>query len=138
MSLKTMLNEFRDFAIKGNMIDMAVGIIIGAAFGTVIKSLVADVIMPPIGVLLGGVDFSALGITLQEAAAGKEAVAIKYGAFLNNLFSFVVVAFCVFMLVKAVNQLKARFEEEKVVAPSEPPRQEVLLKEIRDALTNKN
>ncbi len=127
------IKEFKEFAIKGNMLDMAVGIIIGAAFGTVIKSLVADVIMPPIGLAMGGVDFSGLAIQLKEAADGKEAVLLRYGVFINNVISFLIVAFAVFMIVKAVNSFK-RKEEEK---PAEPPKQEVLLGEIRDLLAKK-
>ena len=130
-----MLSEFKEFAIKGNMIDMAVGIIMGAAFGTVVASLVKDVIMPPIGQLMGGVDFSSLKIPLAEAAAGKEAAAINYGTFINNLISFLVVAFAVFMLVKAVNAAKAQFEEKKAEEPDpEPSSTDKLLMEIRDNL----
>lgn len=124
-----MLQEFKEFAIKGNMIDMAVGFIMGGAFGTVISSLVKDVIMPPIGMLMGGVDFSNLGIALGTNPKGEE-VLIKYGAFMNSVISFLILAACVFALVKIVNSLKREQEE----APAEPPRQEVLLEEIRDAL----
>ena len=136
-----MLNEFKKFAVKGNMLDMAVGIVIGAAFGTIIKSLVADVLMPPLGLLMGGVDFSALKITLQNGAAAVmdgekvvtpavEAVTINYGTFINNVISFVIVAFALFMVIKAMNSFKEK-EEEK---PAAPPKQEVLLEEIRDLL----
>ncbi len=129
------LSEFKDFAVKGNMVDMAVGIIIGGAFGTIVKSLVQDVIMPPIGLMLGDVDFSAIKLTLKEAAGEAEAVTMNIGAFINNVISFLIVAFCVFLLVKAVNRLKAEFEEKKEEeAAAEPPRSEVLLEEIRDAL----
>lgn len=124
-----MIQEFKEFAIKGNMIDMAVGFIMGGAFGTVVSSLVKDVIMPPIGMLMGGVDFSNLGIALGTNPKGEE-VLIKYGAFMNSVISFLILAACVFALVKIVNALK-RKEEEK---PADPPRQEVLLEEIRDAL----
>lgn len=124
-----MFQEFKEFAIKGNMIDLAVGFIMGGAFGTVISSLVKDVIMPPIGMLMGGVDFSNLGIALGTNPKGEE-VLIKYGAFINSVISFLILAACVFLLVKIVNSLK-REEEEK---PAAPPRQEVLLEEIRDAL----
>jgi len=124
-----MLQEFKDFAIKGNMIDMAVGFIMGGAFGTVISSLVKDIIMPPVGMLMGGVDFSNLGYTLGTNPEGKE-VAINYGTFFNSIISFTILAFCIFMLVKAVNTLKKKAEEE----PAAPPKQEVLLEEIRDAL----
>jgi len=132
-----MFKEFRDFALRGNVVDMAVGIIIGAAFGTIVKSLVSDVIMPPIGLLLGNVDFSNLFITLSgeaqptlEAAKKAGATTLNYGAFINTVISFIIVAFCVFLLVKQMNRLK-RKEEEK---PAEPPKQEVLLEEIRDLL----
>ena len=131
-----MLTEFKKFAVKGNMLDMAVGIVIGAAFGTIIKSLVADVIMPPIGMLMGGVDFSQLKITLQEAVAATEttaaveAVTINYGNFLNAVVAFVIVAFALFMVIKAMNAMK----EKEEAAPTAPPKQEVLLEEIRDLL----
>jgi large conductance mechanosensitive channel len=132
-----MFKEFRDFAVRGNVIDMAVGIIIGAAFGTIVKSLVSDVIMPPIGILLGNVDFADFFITLSgqsqptlEAAKKAGAVTLNYGAFINTVISFVIVAFCVFLLVKQMNRLKKK-EEEK---PTAPPKQEVLLEEIRDLL----
>jgi large conductance mechanosensitive channel len=132
-----MFKEFRDFAVRGNVIDMAVGIIIGAAFGTIVKSLVSDVIMPPIGLLLGNVDFTDLFITLSgqsqptlEAAKKAGAVTLNYGAFINTVISFIIVAFCVFLLVKQMNRLKKK-EEEK---PAAPPKQEVLLEEIRDLL----
>jgi len=101
-----MLKEFREFALRGNVVDMAVGIIVGAAFGTIVQSLVADVIMPPIGLVLGRVDFSSLDITLKPATAAAPAVAIKYGTFINHIVSFVIVAFCVFLLVKQVNRLR--------------------------------
>ena len=132
-----MFKEFRDFAVRGNVIDMAVGIIIGAAFGTIVKSLVSDVIMPPIGLLLGNVDFNDFFITLSgpaqptlEAAKKAGAVTLNYGAFINTVISFIIVAFCVFLLVKQMNRLKKK-EEEK---PAAPPKQEVLLEEIRDLL----
>ena len=134
-----MLKEFKKFAVKGNMLDMAVGIVIGAAFGTIIKSLVADVLMPPLGLLMGGVDFSALKLTLQEAvaatdsAAAVEAVTINYGTFINNVISFVIVAFALFMVIKAMNTFKEK-EEEKPAEPPKPSNEEVLLTEIRDAL----
>ncbi|MCB1529033.1 MAG: large-conductance mechanosensitive channel protein MscL [Hyphomicrobiaceae bacterium] len=131
-----MIKEFKEFAVKGNMIDMAVGIIIGGAFGTIVKSLVDDVIMPPIGLMLGGVDFSDIKLTLAEAANGKDAVTMNIGAFINNVISFLIVAIAVFLLVKSINELKRRFEEEKEepVADPEPSLQEKLLMEIRDEL----
>lgn len=137
-----MLKEFKEFAVKGNVLDMAVGIIIGAAFGTVVKSLVADVIMPPIGLLLGGVDFSNLFITVggdgtayETLAAAQEAgaVTVNYGVFFNEIISFLIVAFAVFMLVRSFNKLKKE-EEAAPAAPPEPSKEEVLLGEIRDLL----
>ncbi len=134
------VNEFKEFAVKGNMVDMAVGIIIGGAFGTIVKSLVNDIIMPPIGYLAGGLDFASMFFdptggehASLEAAREAGAPAIAYGLFINNLISFVIVAWAVFMLVKGMNAMK-RKEEEAPEAPAEPPRQEVLLEEIRDAL----
>ena len=127
------IKEFQEFAVKGNVVDMAVGIIIGGAFGTIVKSLVSDVIMPPIGLALGGVDFSDLVITLREATADAEAVTLNYGSFINNVISFLVVAWAVFLLVKAMNSMKKKQEEAPAEAPA-PPRNEVLLEEIRDLL----
>jgi large conductance mechanosensitive channel len=129
--------EFRDFAVRGNMVDMAVGIIIGGAFGTIVQSLVKDVIMPPIGIALGGVDFSDIKIPLKAAAPGQEAVTMNIGLFLNNVISFLIVAAAVFMLVKAINELRKRFEAEQEKPPAAPPPSEVYLKEIRDALVKK-
>jgi len=127
------VKEFREFAVKGNVVDMAVGIIIGGAFGTIVKSLVSDVIMPPVGLLLGGVDFAELVVTLREATADAEAVTLNYGAFINTVISFLVVAWAVFLLVKGMNNLK-RKEEQAPAEPPAPPKQEVLLEEIRDLL----
>ena len=129
-----MIQEFKDFALKGNMVDMATGIIIGAAIGTLVGSLVKDVIMPPIGLLLGGVDFSAIKIPLAAAANGKPEVAINIGTFINNIISFLIVAFVIFMLIKMMNAMKAA---EAAAPPPPPPPSEVYLKEIRDALTKK-
>ena len=134
-----MFNEFKKFALKGNMLDLAVGFIMGGAFGTIVSSLVKDVLMPPLGLLMGGVDFSALKITLKSAipatdtAKAIEAVSINYGAFLNNVISFVIVAFAMFMIIKAMSRLQKKEE----AAPSAPPAQEVLLAEIRDLLKKK-
>ena len=135
-----MMKEFKDFAVKGNVMDMAIGIIIGGAFGTIVKSLVSDVLMPPIGLLMGGVDFANLFHVLGEGSfetldAAKEAGAatINYGIFINNIISFLIVAFAVFMLVKGLNSAKKKEAE----APAEPPKpssEEVLLGEIRDLL----
>lgn len=139
-----MLKEFREFAMRGNVVDMAVGIIIGAAFGKIVDSLVKDLIMPPIGLLLGKVDFSNLFFVLREgstaapyltidAAQKAGAVTFNYGLFINTLISFLIVAFAVFMLIRAINRLK-RKEEAKPAAPAAPPEEVVLLREIRDAL----
>ncbi len=128
-----MLKEFQDFAVKGNVVDMAVGIIIGGAFGTIVKSLVSDIIMPPIGIMMGELDFSKLAFTLKAATAETEAVTMNYGMFINNVISFLVVAWAVFMLVKGMNSLKKK-EEEAPSEPPAPPKSEVLLEEIRDVL----
>ena len=125
-----MISEFKDFAIKGNMVDMAVGIIMGGAFGTIIKSLVDDIIMPPIGLLMGGVDFSKIGITLQEATADAEAVTMNVGLFINACIAFLIISFVLFQLIKGMNAMKKKEE----AAPAAPPKSEVLLEEIRDAL----
>jgi large conductance mechanosensitive channel len=127
-----MLQEFKEFAIKGNAIDMAVGIIIGAAFGKVISALVADVFMPPIGVLVGGVNFSDLALTLKEAAGNTPAVTLNYGNFIQTLVDFTIIAFAIFMAVKFINRLKKK--EAAPVATPEPSREERLLTEIRDLL----
>lgn len=129
----SMIKEFQEFAVKGNVVDMAVGIIIGGAFGTIVKSLVSDIIMPPIGLLMGGIDFSQLVVTLKDATADAEAVTINYGVFINNVISFLIVAWAVFMLVKGMNSLKKKAEEAPA-APAEPPKEQVLLAEIRDLL----
>lgn len=131
-----MLSEFKDFAVKGNVVDMAVGIIVGAAFGKIVSSFVKDIIMPPIGVMMGGVDFSDLAYTIQEAAGDAPAVAIKYGAFVQTIADFIIVALAIFMAVKVMNSLK-RKEEEAPKAPPKPSNEEVLLTEIRDLLKNK-
>jgi large conductance mechanosensitive channel len=128
-----MLQEFKTFAVKGNAVDMAVGIIIGAAFGKIVSSLVGDVIMPPIGIILGGVDFSNLSIVLKAAMDQAPAVTLNYGKFIQTVIDFIIIAFSIFLLVKGINMLK-RKEEEK---PAEIPKQEVLLGEIRDLLKTK-
>ena len=155
----SMLKEFKEFAMRGNVVDLAVGIIIGGAFGTIVKSMVDDVIMPPIGMLTGGIDFSKLKLVIQEGKDGAEAkaavmdgdtvvtpaveaidavseVAINYGSFINNVITFLIVAFAVFMLVKIMNSLQKQ-EEEKPAAPPEPSGEEKLLGEIRDLLAKK-
>ncbi|WP_306251446.1 large-conductance mechanosensitive channel protein MscL [Parvularcula sp. IMCC14364] len=130
-----MLNEFKEFAVKGNMVDMAVGIILGGAFGTIVKSLVDDILMPPIGLLMGGVDFADIKLTLKpgDAAAEIDPVTMNFGLFFNAFIAFLIVAIALFFVIKAINELKKK-EEEAPAAPAEPPRQEVLLEEIRDAL----
>jgi large conductance mechanosensitive channel len=129
----SMIKEFKEFAMRGNVVDLAVGIIIGGAFGKIVTSLVNDVLMPPIGMLLGGVDFSNLAFTLKQAAAGDPAVVIKYGAFINTVIDFVIVAFAIFLLIRAINSFKKKEE----AAPAPPPKQEVLLTEIRDLLKSR-
>ena len=139
-----MLKEFKEFAMRGNVVDMAVGIIIGAAFGKIITSLVNDLIMPPIGLLLGNVDFSNLFIVLKSGAAGGPyltveaaqkagAVTFNYGAFINTCISFLIVAFAVFLLIRVINRLK-RKEEQEPASPAPTPEDILLLREIRDAL----
>ena len=128
-----MMKEFKEFAVKGNVVDMAVGIIIGAAFGKIVSSAVGDVIMPPIGVLLGGVDFSNLAFTVKEAAGEVPAVIISYGKFIQTVIDFTIIAFTIFIVIKGINSLK-RKEEEAPAAPPEPSKEEILLTEIRDLL----
>ena len=142
-----MLKEFREFAVKGNVVDMAVGIIIGAAFGKIVDSLVKDLIMPPVGLLLGNVDFANMFFVLKQGAAAGPyatveaaqkagAITFNYGMFINNIVSFVIVAFAVFLLVKWINNMRRKQEETPKAAP--PPAEDVvLLREIRDALTRK-
>jgi len=132
----SMMKEFKEFAMRGNVMDMAIGIIIGGAFGKIISSFVTDVMMPPIGMLLGGVDFSTLAITLKEGAEGVEPVLIKYGVFINTTIDFIIIAFAIFMVIKAMNSMKKK-EEEKPAAPPAPSKEEVLLSEIRDELRKK-
>lgn len=125
-----MISEFKDFAIKGNVVDMAVGIIIGGAFGKIVSSFVEDIIMPPIGMLMGGVDFSNLLFTLQKAVGDTPAVSINYGKFAMTVLDFTIIAFSIFIAVKGMNSLKKEEEE----TPHEPSNEEVLLTEIRDLL----
>jgi large conductance mechanosensitive channel len=138
-----MLNEFKEFALRGNVVDMAVGIIIGAAFSTIVRSLVDDIIMPPIGVVTGGVDFSSMFVALNgqhydSLAQAKQAGAptVNFGVFINNVISFMIVAFVLFMVVKGMNKLRRKQEEDPSAEP--PPSREVqLLEEIRDALVKR-
>lgn len=130
------IKEFREFAVKGNAIDLAVGVVIGAAFGKIVSSLVGDVFMPVLGIIVGGVDFSDLVITLKPAADGAAAVTLGYGKFIQTIFDFTIIAFAIFLFVKAINKLK-RAEAATPPAPAEPSAEEKLLAEIRDILKNK-
>lgn len=131
------ISEFKAFAVKGDVVDIAVGIIIGAAFGKIVSSFVGDVVMPPIGLLIGGVDFSDLGVTLKAAQGDVPAVMLAYGKFIQSMIDFIIVAIAIFMGVKVINRLK----REEAVAPTLPPvpsREEELLSEIRDLLKAQN
>ena len=135
-----MLKEFKEFAMRGNVVDMAVGIVIGGAFGKIVASFVADVIMPPIGLLIGGVDFTQLKITLKDAvvdsagAVTTEAVAINYGSFVQTAVDFIIIAFAIFMVIKGMNSMKKKEEAAPPPPPPGPSKEEVLLTEIRDLL----
>lgn len=131
-----MIQEFKEFAVKGNVIDMAVGIIIGAAFGKIVSSFVGDVIMPPIGVLVGGVDFSNLSFVLREAVDKNPAVVLSYGKFIQTVIDFTIIAFAIFVAIKAINTLKKQ-EAAAPAQPAAPSKEEVLLTEIRDLLKEK-
>ncbi|MGW8122986.1 large-conductance mechanosensitive channel protein MscL [Roseivirga echinicomitans] len=137
------MNEFKKFLIRGNVLEIAVGLIMATYFGAIVKSFVNDILMPPIGILLGGVDFSEMKLVLQKAVAETAAgdataeVAIAYGVFINTIITFVIVAFAIFMVVKSYNLLKERMEKKEAEAPAAPPapsKEEVLLTEIRDLL----
>ncbi len=127
------LKEFKEFAMKGNVVDLAVAVIIGGAFKTIVSSLVKDIITPVVGVFLGGMDFKDLAVTIQESSGTIKAVTIKYGVFLQTIFDFVILAFCIFMMIKGINSLKKK-EEEAPAEPAPTRREEVLLEEIRDLL----
>jgi len=137
-----MISEFKEFAMRGNVIDMAVGIVIGAAFGKIVSSFVADIVMPPIGMITGGVDFSEIKVPLNkesvDATTGEvvEAVTINIGNFTNTLIDFIIIAFAIFMVIKVMNKAKKK-EEEAPAAPPKPSKEEVLLAEIRDAIKAK-
>lgn len=133
----SMLQAFKKFALKGNMVDMAVGIVVGVAFGKIVSSLVGDVIMPPLGVLIGGVNFSTLSFVIKEASGELPAVSIGYGKFLQSVFDFTIIAFVIFMVVRAMNAMKKAEIKEAAAAPA-PSKEEVLLTEIRDLLKNKS
>jgi large conductance mechanosensitive channel len=128
--------EFKTFAMRGNVMDMAIGIVIGAAFGKIVTSLVNDVIMPPVGVLMGGVDFSSLSVTLKAASGDAPAVVLKYGAFINTIIDFLIVAFAIFLVIKGMNSLK-RKQAEAPATPPPLPVQEMILRDIRDILRSK-
>ena len=140
------IQEFKEFALKGNVMDMAVGVIIGGAFGKIVTSFVSDVLMPPIGVMLGGVDFNELKVTLKDAYINEanevvEAVTLNYGAFIQNVVDFLIIAICVFLMIKGINKLSNLKKKEEVPAEPEaepaPTKEEVLLSEIRDLLKEK-
>ncbi|MDL2315223.1 large-conductance mechanosensitive channel protein MscL [Bacteroidales bacterium OttesenSCG-928-C19] len=144
--MKKFFQEFKTFAMRGNVVDMAVGIILGGAFGKIVSSLVSDIIMPPIGLILGGVDFTDLKITIKEAAlnattgAMDAAVTINYGQFIQIIIDFLIVAFAIFLMIKGLNKLSQKKKEEEAVAPALPPepsKEETLLTEIRDLLKEK-
>lgn len=138
-----MLKEFKEFAVKGNVIDLAVGVIIGGAFGKIVASFVNDIVMPPIGLLLGGVDFKELKIFMKEEIlndAGEvatAAVTLNYGMFIQNVIDFAIIAFVIFLAIKGINNMKRKEEEAPAAPPAEPSKSEVLLEEIRDLLQKK-
>lgn len=137
----SMVSEFKEFAMRGNVVDMAVGIVIGGAFGKIVSSFVADVLMPPLGLLLGGMDFSDLAVTLQAATAEAEAVQLKYGVFVQTVVDFLIIAFAIFLVIKGMNTAMDKMKKEEEEKPAEPPKpskEEVLLTEIRDALRSGN
>ena len=128
-----LFDEFKAFVMRGNVVDMAVGVIIGGAFGKIVTSLVNDIFMPIIGMILGNVNFSSLEIKLGEPVEGVEQAAIKYGMFIQEIVNFIIIAFCIFMVIKVINKMQKKKEEAPAPAP-EPTKEEVLLTEIRDAL----
>ncbi|EHD19914.1 MULTISPECIES: large-conductance mechanosensitive channel protein MscL [Brenneria] len=131
----SIIKEFREFAMRGNVVDLAVGVIIGAAFGKIVSSLVSDIIMPPLGLLIGGVDFKQFSLVLRDAQGDIPAVIMNYGHFIQNIFDFIIVAFAIFMAIKLMNKMRRKQED----APAEPPKpsaEETLLTEIRDLLKN--
>lgn len=130
----SVVKEFKDFISRGNVVDLAVGVIIGAAFGKIVTSLVTDIIMPPIGMLLAGIDFANLKYILKEAVGKTPAVSINYGMFINNVIDFIIVAFCIFMVVKGINSMQKPAPEPEAAPEPEPTKEEVLLTQIRDLL----
>jgi large conductance mechanosensitive channel len=131
-----MMQEFKTFAMRGNVVDMAVGIIVGGAFGKIVSSFVADVIMPPIGILIGGVNFSNLAITIKNATADAAAVTLNYGKFIQSIVDFIIIAFAIFIVIKSMNSLNKK-EETEPASPPPPSKEETLLTEIRDILKQK-
>ncbi|MFP1751020.1 large-conductance mechanosensitive channel protein MscL [Lonsdalea quercina] len=131
------LKGFREFAMRGNVVDLAVGVIIGAAFGKIVSSLVSDIIMPPLGLLIGGIDFKQFHLVLREAHDNIPAVVMNYGVFIQNIFDFIIVALAIFVAINLMNKMR-RKEEEKPVAPPKPSAEETLLTEIRDLLKEQN
>jgi large conductance mechanosensitive channel len=129
----SLIAEFKQFAMRGNVVDMAIGIIIGGAFGKIVSSFVGDVMMPPLGMLIGGVDFTDLSVTLAAATESAPAVVLAYGKFIQTIIDFTIIAFAIFLLIKAMNRMQKK-EEAKPAEPPPPPAQEVLLREIRDLL----
>jgi large conductance mechanosensitive channel len=127
------VKEFKDFAMRGNVVDMAVGIVIGAAFGKIVSSFVSDVLMPPIGLMLGGMDFTEMKFVIKEAVGEAEAVSINYGVFIQTAIDFIIVAFAIFLVIKGMNKMKKK-KEEAPAAPPAPSKEETLLTEIRDLL----
>jgi large conductance mechanosensitive channel len=130
------LKEFKEFAVKGNAIDLAVGVVIGAAFGKIVSSLVGDIIMPPLGILIGGIDFTNFVLELKAATPDHPAVVLSYGKFIQSIFDFTIIAFAIFLFIKGINKLK-REKEIAPPAPAVPTKEEVLLTEIRDILKSK-
>ena len=131
--MKKLLEEFKAFVMRGNVLDLAVGVIIGGAFGKIVTSLVNDIFMPIIGMIIGNVDFSSLEIKLGESVEGAEQAAIRYGMFIQEIVNFLIIALCIFMVIKVINKMQKKKEEAPAPAP-EPTKEEVLLTEIRDAL----
>lgn len=129
----SMASEFKDFAMKGNVVDMAVGVVVGGAFKTIVTSFTNDILMPPIGLMLGGVDFSSLALTLKQAAGDTAAVSVNYGVFINSVLDFLIIAFAIFLVVKTMNTAMKKKEQAPAVPPA-PSKEETLLTEIRDAL----
>ena len=132
-----MLKEFKEFAMKGNVVDLTVAVVIGGAFGKIVTSFVNDVIMPPIGLLMGGVDFADMKVILKTATEEAEAVTLNYGAFINTLIDFIIVAFAIFMVIKGMNSMKKKKEAAPPPPPPGPTKEETLLTEIRDLLAKK-